>query len=158
MRSARKLLMGSMLIGAVGLAFGVSAHMGSNSHQGHGMGMMGGMGGGHGRMGHATNLEALADALKLTAAQRPAWEKYEQTVRSQTEARQKMREGMHSGKVEHRAMHETMAAFNRQAATELAQAREGLESVLTPEQRQVLGHAGRGRGHMAQRGGEHRNH
>ncbi len=184
MQVSRKRLMvglaGGALAGALGVAAAAWAHGGADEHRGgHGMGgmqmgmhgadMQGGgmqgmgmgrMGGGMGMHGNAANLDTLKDALKLTAEQQPAWEKYAEVARRQAEARDKMRSAMHNGTVEHGAMHETMAAFQREAAKEIGQAREQLSAVLNAEQRQVLDSRGSGRGHgrggpMA-RGGEHR--
>lgn len=181
-------LVGGALAGALGVAAAAWAHGGADEHRGghgmggmqmgmhgagmqgggmHGMGMgrmgggmSGGMGSGMGMPGNAANLDTLKDALKLTAEQQPAWEKYAEVVRRRSEARDKMRSAMHNGTVEHGAMHETMAAFQREAAKEIGQAREQLSAVLNAEQRQVLDSRGSGRGHgrggsMA-RGGEHR--
>lgn len=179
MRFNRKLVVGGVLASALGMVAVAWAHNGPGGEHGRGQGMGGtqmgmhggamhGMGGTHGMggmggmgmQGGAAALDSMKDALKLTAEQAPAWEKYAEVVRRQTEARVKMREAMHSGNVEHGAMHDTMSAFRREAAKELTQARDAFAAVLSAEQRQTFEARGpgRGRGHggrMAQ-GGEHR--
>lgn len=171
MRFGRKWVVGGALVGALGVMAAAWAHggpggaeQGGHGMRGHGggqgMGMqhgmagMGGMGGMHGMGMHggAASLEATKDALKLSAEQLPSWEKYAASVNRQAEARERMRSAMHSGTVEHGAMHETMAAFRREAAKEIAQAREALIAVLSAEQRQVFEQPRPGRS-MAQGGG-----
>lgn len=143
-------------VGAVALVAGTAVAHGGGRHRmdGHGMGrhgMMGmgghGMGGhgmgGHGMGGHGmmgvgvARLDALKTELNLRPDQGAAWDTYASTLRDQAEARRKMHEGMHGGSVDHHAMHETMRAYNRQAASELAAAQKALYDALTPEQRGI---------------------
>lgn len=120
--------------------------------------------GGHGMGGHGmgggvsqSRIDALRAALKLTSAQQAVFDKYAALVATQTEARQRMYQGMHSGTADHHAMHDTMRAFNRQAATELAAARQELDGVLSAEQRAIVDRT-LGDSHMAMRGGRVRHH
>jgi LTXXQ motif family protein len=144
---------------AAGHECGAAQGGGSMGHgmRGHGMG-------GHGEGRHGMHsgvsprgLDALKTELKLTVAQQPVFDKYLALVKTQAEARQRMHEGMHSGKVDHHAMHDTMQAFNRQAATELAATRKELNDALTPEQRAIADrHLDDSR--MAMRGGRGHRH
>ncbi|MFN0301624.1 MAG: Spy/CpxP family protein refolding chaperone [Burkholderiales bacterium] len=132
---------------------GRSGH-GMSGHGMRGQGMGGHGDGGHGMRG-GLSLDAAKAELKLTPEQQPAFEKYAALVNTQAEARKRMHEGMHSGSADHRAMHDTMQAYNRQAAIELTAVRKELYDVLTPEQRAIaernLGNSsmamGGGRGH-----------
>lgn len=165
MKAGRKWVVGGALVGALGVMAAAWAHggpggadQGGHGMRGHGsghaMGMQHGMGGMHGMGMHggAAGLASTKDALKLSAEQLPAWEAYAATVNRQAEARERMRSAMHSGTVEHGAMHETMAAFRREAAKEIAEARAALIAVLSAEQRQVFEQPRPGRA-MAQGGG-----
>ncbi len=122
---------------------GMGGHgMGGHEMSGHGMRgqRMGGHGdGGHGMRGSLSlgALDTVKAELKLTPEQQPAFEKYAALVKTQAEARKRMHEGMHSGSADHHAMHDTMQAYNRQAASELTAVRKELYDVLTPEQRTI---------------------
>lgn len=135
---------------------GRSGHgMGGHGMSGHGMGGHGE--GGHGMRGGMSlaGLDTVKAELKLTAEQQPVFEKYAALVKTQAEARKRMHDGMHSGSADHHARHDTMQAYNRQAAIELTAVRKELYDVLTPEQRAIadrnLGNSsmamGGGRGH-----------
>jgi hypothetical protein len=113
---------------------------------GMGMGPGHGAGSGHGMMGSdaASRLDAVKAALNLAPNQDAAWQKYADTMKTQVEARDKLRDGMRatmqSGDTtaeQRNAWREAMHAFNTQAATDRAKAREALYAALTPEQRTV---------------------
>ncbi len=120
----------------------------------HGMGMQGmgmgqhgaahtGMRGMHDPSGAAVHLAALKTELKITAAQEPAWLKYEATVNQQTQARQALRDGMHArmqdpkaaATVDRAAQHEAMTRFHAAQQDERDAARQALLAVLSPEQK-----------------------
>ncbi len=137
---------------------GMSGHgMGGHGMRGQGMGGHGG--GGHGMRGGMSlaGLDTVKAELKLTAEQQPEFEKYADLVKTQAEARQRMHEGMHSGSADHHAMHDTMRAYNRQAAIELTAVRKALFDVLTPEQR-AIADRNLGNSSMAMGGGRGRHH
>ncbi len=156
--------MGSHGMGSHGMgSHGMGSHgMGGHGMGGHGMrgqGMGGHGGGGHGMRGGMSlaGLDTVKAELKLTAEQQPEFEKYADLVKTQAEARQRMHEGMHSGSADHHAMHDTMRAYNRQAAIELSAVRKALFDVLTPEQR-AIADRNLGNSSMAMGGGRGRHH
>ncbi len=142
---------------------GMSGHgMSGHGMSGHGMrgqGMGGHGGGGHGMRGSMSpgGLDTVKAELKLTAEQQPVFETYAALVKTQAEARKRMHEGMHSGSADHHAMHDTMQAYNRQAAIELTAVRKALFDVLTPEQR-AIADRNLGNSSMAMGGGHGRHY
>ena len=125
---------------------GHEEHCGAAQGGGHsGHGMRGQGMNRHGESGHGMHggtslrgLDSLKVELKLTPAQQPVFEKYAALVKTQAEARKRMHEGMHTGTADHHAMHDTMRAYERQAAVELVAARKELTDALTPEQRTIV--------------------
>jgi hypothetical protein len=119
-------------------------------------GMRGGPGGGWGGMGMMSQAGAdarLADlksALKVTPDQEAAWNAYAELVKREALAHEQFRSQMTSAPPEARAeVRDGHFAHNREAAKELATARDGLYAVLTPEQktladRYMFGRMGRG--------------
>lgn len=163
-----------------GMGQGMGHCMGTDQGmgQGHGMGYGQGMGpgGGH-RMGMGMSpgmqgpqtaaslgarMAALKSELKITAAQEPAWDKYQALVLQQAETAQATRSAMQAqmqdpkaaGSVDHAAHFEAMAKVRNEHQAARTAARNELLAVLTTEQRalaeQWLG-AGYGR-HMSMRG------
>jgi Spy/CpxP family protein refolding chaperone len=136
----------AVALGAGGLVFAQQGqgHMG---HTGAGMGMHGG---GHGGMRGAESaadvtarLATVKIELKITAAQEPAWQKFEGVVRQQADARQAMRSTMQArmqdpnaaAGVDHAAQRESMMTLREGNRAERDAARQALYAVLTPEQR-----------------------
>ncbi len=137
---AAALAHGGPRVGESACPAGHAEHCGAAQQSGQGGHGMGGHGmGGHGMGGgvSASRLDSLRDELELTATQQSVFDKYAALVATQAEARKRMHEGMHSGTADHHAMHATMQAFNRQAATELTAARKELNDALSPEQRAI---------------------
>lgn len=158
----------------MGMGMGMGNCMGAEQGMGHGMGM--GPGSGH-RMGMGmgagmrgpqtaasldTRLAEWKSELKITAAQEPAWNKYQALVLQQAETAQATRSAMQAqmqdpkaaGTVDHTAQHQAMDKVRQEHQAARAAARNELLAVLTPEQKalaeQRLG-AGYGR-HMSMRG------
>ena len=182
MKTATKIIAATITLASLAAASVVLAHPGQGMGQGRGpgMGMMGhqgmgqgqGMGPGHGMgmMGQgmagrmhgpqsaanaAAHLGELKAQLKLSAAQEPAWQKFEAFARQQAETGQATRTRMQA------LMHDPKAAPADQAAqreamgklreTHLAQrdaARQELYAALTSEQKAIAEqHMSAGRGH-----------
>ena len=147
MKLLRTTLMAATAVSVAALAVTATAYADGDSGMGGDMGghaMHGQVMGGHGSSGQGMRptmpmrgLDSIKADLKLTAAQQPAFDRYADLVNTQAEARQRMHDGMRGGTSDHRAMHDTMQAYNRQAATELAAAREALYGVLIPDQRAI---------------------
>jgi Spy/CpxP family protein refolding chaperone len=159
-----------------GMGMGMDAGMGMGMGPGMGMGYCQGMGPGGGqRMGMgpgmygpqtAASLGArmgeLKSELKITAAQEPAWEKYQALVLQQAETAQATRSAMQAqmqdpkaaSAADRAAQHEAMFKLRQEQQAARSAARNELLAVLTPEQKalaeQRLG-AGYGR-HMSMRG------
>lgn len=125
---------------------GAMAHgMGSGNGQGihHGDGTHGRMQGADTAASRASDLTGMKAELKLTAAQEPAWQKFESLMRQQTEASQarrtamqtQMRDPQTAAQVDRTALRESMR--NVQQANQAARdaARRDLLAELTPEQR-----------------------
>jgi Spy/CpxP family protein refolding chaperone len=161
-----------------GMGMGMGYCMGADQGMGHGQGMGYGQGmgpGGGQRMGMgpgmygpqtATSLGArmgeLKNELKITAAQEPAWDKYQALVLQQAESAQATRSAMQAqmrdpktaGTVDHVAQHEAMAKARLEQQAARTAARNELMAVLTPEQKALAAQrmgAGYGR-HMSMRG------
>jgi Spy/CpxP family protein refolding chaperone len=170
-------------LAAASLAF---AHPGQGMGMGPGMGMgMGncmaadqgmGPGGGH-RMGMGmgpgmrgpqtaasldTRLGEWKSELKITAAQEPAWNKYQALVQQQAQSAQAARSAMQAqmhdpktaGTVDHAAQHQAMDKLRQEHQAARTEARNELLAVLTPEQKALFEQrpgAGYGR-HMSMRG------
>jgi hypothetical protein len=144
------------------------------AHQGGAMGGMGMHGAGMGMMGHhgaeqagmrgmqdpaqaTARLAAVKAELKITAAQEPAWQKYEAVVSQQAQAHQTMRDGMRTrmqdpkaaATVDHAAQRDEMMKLHEAHRAERDAARRALVAALSPEQKalaeQRLG-AGQGMG------------
>jgi Spy/CpxP family protein refolding chaperone len=104
----------------------------------------------------------LKSELKITAAQEPAWEKYQALVLQQAQTAQATRSAMQAqmqdpkaaSAVDHAAQHEAMVKLRQEHQAARSAARNELLAVLTPEQKalaeQRLG-TGYGR-HMSMRG------
>lgn len=151
--------------------------MGMGMHNGQGMGMGHGPGMGPGMMGHgpamgpgmgmgrmqvgdpamaATQLAEFKTALKITAAQEPAWSKFEAATRQQAEARQAMHTAMQAQAKDGKAPADWTAQRDKMQKlhAERDLARTELFALLTPEQkalvdRQPQGRHGRHGHHMA---------
>lgn len=135
-------------LGAGGLVFAQQGegHMG-HQRMGAGMGMQdGGHGGMHGAENAAdvtARLTTVKTELKITAAQEPAWQKFEGVVRQQADARQAMRSTMQArmqdpkaaASVDHAARRESMMKLREGNQAERDAARQALYAVLTPEQK-----------------------
>jgi len=156
----------AVALGMGGLAF---AHQGQGgmdcmgSGMGQGMGKHGGGPGGPGGMrgaGNAadlaTRLAAVKTELVITAAQEPAWQKFEGTARQQAEARQAMHSAMQArmqdpkaaAGVDHTAQCESMMKHRDSQQAEREAARQALYAVLTPEQKTIADQRlGAGPGH-----------
>lgn len=139
----------AVALGAGGLVFAQQGegHMGHMGHMGAGMGMQGGS---HGGMRGAESAADVTDRLatvktelKITAAQEPAWQKFEGVVRQQADARQAMRSSMQArmqdpkaaDSVDHAAQRESMVKLRDGNRAERDAARQALYAVLTPEQK-----------------------
>ena len=169
MKTATKIIAATITLASLAAAGVVFAHPG----QGMGMGMMG-QGMGHGMAGQmhgpqtaanaATHLGELKTQLKITAAQEPAWQKFEAFARQQAETGQAMRTKMQAQM--QAQMHDPKAApadfaAQREAMTKLREthlaqrdaARQELYAALTAEQKAIAEqHMNAGPGHrMAMR-------
>lgn len=165
MKTTTKIIAATLAIASLAAVPVVFAHpgmgmgqgMGPGLQQGYGMGPGTGMGPGMmgpglamgpgkamGRMPGAepaalaaTRLAEFKSALKITAAQEPAWQKFEAATRQQAEARQAMHSAMQAQLQEGKAapdmtaQRETMLKLH----TERQAARTELYAVLTPEQK-----------------------
>jgi Spy/CpxP family protein refolding chaperone len=158
----------------MGMGPGMGACVGADQGMGHGHGM--GPGGGY-RMGMGmgpgtrgpqtaasldTRLAEWKSELKISAAQEPAWNKYQALVLQQAQSAQAARSAMQAqmqdpkaaGSVDHAAQHQAMDKLRQERQAARTEARNELMALLTPEQRalveQRLG-AGYGR-HMSMRG------
>jgi hypothetical protein len=135
----------------MGMGPGTGYGMGMGPGMGYGMGM--GPGGGQGMgatmWGPATaeavaaDLAGLKAALKITAAQEPAWQKYETLLRQQAEAGQAMRSAMLSqmkdpASADFAALREAMLQLRTTHLQARAEARNELLAVLTPEQKTLM--------------------
>ena len=88
-------------------------------------------------------LATVKTELKITAAQEPAWEKFEGVVRQQAGARQAMRSTMQgrmqdpkaAASGDHAAQRESMMKLREGKRAERDAARQALYAVLTPEQK-----------------------
>lgn len=124
---------------------------------GPGMGMsMGGMWGGDTAALAASRLVEFKTALKITAAQEPAWSKFEAATRQQAEARQAMHSAMQAQAKDGKAPADWTAQRDKMQKlhAERDLARTELFALLTPEQkalvdRQPMGRHGRHGHHMA---------
>ncbi|MBL0085837.1 MAG: Spy/CpxP family protein refolding chaperone [Ideonella sp.] len=161
-----------------GMGMGMMGHgmgpgMGQGMGMGPGMGMMGhGMGPGmagrmHGPQTGATaasHLSELKAQLKITAAQEPAWQKFDAFVRQQAETSQAMRTTMQAqmqaqrndpkaAPIDYAAQREAMGKLRDTHLAARDAARKELYAVLTPEQKAIADqHMRPGRGHrMAMR-------
>lgn len=154
-------IIAALALGAAGLAFAHPGYgPGDTGRMGPGMGM-GMYGGGHGGMygmpqggDPIAYLATLKAELKISAAQEPAWQQYENVVRQQVAARQAMQARMQdpatAATVDHAAQHEAMVTLRdaRQAA------HQALYATFTPEQKALADQRlGAGPGH---RKGGHR--
>jgi len=170
MKLATRIIATTFTLASLATATVVLAHPGQGMGQGMGMGMgMMGHGMGAGMAGHqhgpqtaataATHLGELKAQLKITAAQEPAWQKFEAFVRQQAEAGQAMRTAMQAqmqshmndpkaAPVDHAAQHEAMSKLRDSHLAARDAARKELYAVLTPEQKLIADqHMGAGRGH-----------
>jgi hypothetical protein len=159
MKTSTKIIAATLAVASLATVSIVSAHpeggygmgngwgMGPGAgmmNRGYGMGPGAGMGAGfaggpHGFDSPAVTAARLGDlkaALKITAAQEPAWATYETQVRQQVQTRQAFHTAMLAqmqdpkGTVDHNAQHEAMSKLF--AAQN--EARTALYAVLTPEQ------------------------
>jgi len=162
MKTSTKIIAATLAVASLATVSIVSAHpeggygmgngwgMGPGAgmmNRGYGMGPGAGMGAGfaggpHGFDSPAVTAARLGDlkaALKITAAQEPAWATYETQVRQQVQTRQAFHTAMLAqmqdpkGTVDHNAQHEAMSKLF--AAQN--EARNALYTVLTPEQKAV---------------------
>lgn len=85
-------------------------------------------------------LDQLEQSLALSAEQRPAWERFESTVREQVEQRQTGRESRHEkaadGETDRMAAHIARMESRLEGMKRIQKARQGLFEVLSPEQRE----------------------
>lgn len=170
----------TVIVASLAAAGAALAHPGGGMgmYDGQGMGMGRGPGMGPGMMGHgpamgpgmgmgrmqggdtaalaASRLAEFKTALKITAAQEPAWSKFEAATRQQAEARQAMRSAMQAQPADGKAPADWTAQRDKMLKlhTERDAARAELFAVLTPEQkaladRQPAGRHGRHGHHMA---------
>ena len=164
MKTTTKIIAITMAIASLAAAPAVLAHqgmgMGMGMQQGQGQGMGAGMMG-HGRgmspgMGRmqggdpamaATRLAEFKATLKITAAQEPAWSKFEATMRQQAEARQAMRTTMQAQMKDGKAPADMSAQRDamQKLRAERDAARTELFAVLTPEQKALADRQGQGR-------------
>ena len=120
-------------------------HKGHQGQMGAGMGMQHG---GHGGMRGAENaadvrarLATVKTELKITAAQEPAWQKFEGVVSQQADARQAMRSTMQArmqdpkaaASVDHAAQRESMMKLREGNRAERDAARQALYAELAPQ-------------------------
>lgn len=164
MKTTTKIIAITMAIASLAAVPAVFAHqgmgmgMGQGMQQGQGMGpgMMGhgpAMGPGMSRMAggdpaqHATRMAEFKTALKITAAQEPAWLKFEATMRQQAEARQALRTTMQAQLKDGKAPADMSAQREamQKLHTERDAARAELYAVLTPEQKALADRAPQGR-------------
>jgi len=113
-------------------------------------------------------LAAVKTELKITAAQEPAWQKYEAVVSQQAQAHQTMRDGMRTAMqdpkaaatVDHAAHREAMIKLHETHQAERDAARQALLAVLSPDQKALAeqrlgGGQGMGMGHGMGHGMKH---
>lgn len=85
-------------------------------------------------------LDQLEQSLALNAEQRPAWERFESTVREQVEQRKTGRESRHEkaadGETDRMAAHIARMESRLEGMKRIQKARQGLFEVLSPEQRE----------------------
>jgi hypothetical protein len=131
------------------MAAGQWQGMGMGPGVGQGMGMGPGMGMRHEMQGldttaaATTRLASLKAELKITAAQEPAWQRYQTLVLQQAEAGQAMRSAMQAqmqdpkaaADFDFAARRESMLKLREAHQAERTAARDELFAVLTPEQK-----------------------
>lgn len=85
-------------------------------------------------------LDQLEQSLVLSAEQRPAWERFESTVREQVEQRHTGRESRRDkaadGETDRMAAHIARMESRLEGMKRIQKARQGLFEVLSPEQRE----------------------
>ena len=134
---------------AAGQGHGMGMGMSMGPGVGQGMGMGPGMGMRHGMQGldttaaATTRLASLKAELKITAAQEPAWQRYQSLVLQQAEAGQAMRSAMQAqmqdpkaaAEIDYAARRESIVNLREAHQAERTVARDELFAVLTPEQK-----------------------
>jgi Spy/CpxP family protein refolding chaperone len=119
-------------------SYGYGAGMGMHGAGGYGPGM--GMNGPHGFGGPGAvdaRLDSIKSELKLTGNQTKAWDSFEKTVRSQTQAMFETSAQMHAG-AQNPDAHIGFMEQRLEGMKAVQKARTDLYNVLTPEQKAIV--------------------